>query len=139
MLRLRSRLGTTNRCCDCDHDRGWQIGVATAIAIGDDESVLRRREGEIMIRDDEFGLRMIGFRVRRERSVLGGLVLGCNDLASGAIGAMNELDLGFSGFIGVGFWVRWGSVSSLSLSVQAHLPLTQLSLCFLENGYLKVK
>uniref|UniRef100_A0A7N2REG2 KIB1-4 beta-propeller domain-containing protein n=1 Tax=Quercus lobata TaxID=97700 RepID=A0A7N2REG2_QUELO len=42
-----------------------------------------RREGEITIGDDESGLRMIGFGVRRERSVLGGSVLGCDDLADG--------------------------------------------------------
>ena len=32
--------------------------------------------------------RTIGFGVRRERSVLGGSVLGCDDLVGGAIGAM---------------------------------------------------
>ena len=71
-----------NRCCDCDRDQ---------------------REGEIVIRDDESGSRTIGFGVRRERSVLGGSMLGCDDLASGAIDATNEIGLGFSRFVGVGF------------------------------------
>ena len=120
MLQLRSRSGMTNRCCDCD---------------------CNRHEGEIAIGDDESGSRKINFGVRQERSVLGGSVLGCNDLAGGAIGVTNKLGLGFSGFVGVGFWVSWSSVSSLSLSLcaRACLPLTQLSLCFPENGYLKVK
>ena len=95
--------------------------------------------------DDESRSRTIGFGVRRERSVLGGSVLGCDDLAGGAIGATNELGLGFFGFIGVSFWVRQsrallgflGSSSlslSLSLCARALLPLSlslsSLSLLF---------
>ena len=40
------------------------------------------------VRDDEAGSGTIGFGVQRERSVLGGSILGCDDLAGGAIGAM---------------------------------------------------
>ena len=47
-----------------------------------------RRKGEIAIGDDESGSRTIGFRVRRERSVLGGSMRGCDDLAGGVISAM---------------------------------------------------
>ena len=76
----RRRQDRAERCCDRD-----------------------QRKGEIAIGDDESGSRTIGFGVRRERSVLGGSVLGCDDLASGAIGATNKLGLGFSRFVEVGF------------------------------------
>ena len=53
-------------------------------------------------------------------------MLGCDDLTGGVIGATNELGLGFSRFVGVGFWVRWSRAllgflgsSSLSLSLRA--------------------
>ena len=59
---LRSR---STRCCDRD-----------------------QREGEIAIGDDESGSRTIGFGMRREQLILGGSVLGCDDLAGGAINAM---------------------------------------------------
>ena len=100
-----------------------------------------RREGEIAIGDDESGSRTIGFGVRREQSVLGGSVLGCDDLTDGAIGATNELGLGFSGFVGVGlFWVFWVLSLSLSLSLSLYarallpLSLSLSSLCFSENS-----
>ena len=41
----------------------------------------------------------------RGRSVLGGSVLGCDDLAGGAIDVTNEIGLGFSRFVRVGLWV----------------------------------
>ena len=65
-------------------------------------------------------------------------MLGCDDLASGAIDATKSSVLSFlgssesvSGFVGVGLWVRRSSVSlslSLSLSLSARMgaisPLT---------------
>ena len=97
----------------------------------------RRRDRAARCCDHDRGRRSrsraIDFAVRRERLVLGGSVLGCDDLAGGAISATNELGLGFSGFIGVGFWVRrsrallgfLGSSSlSLSLCARALLPLS---------------
>ena len=59
-----------------------------------------QREGEITIGDDESGSRTIGFRVWREWSVFGGSMLGCNDLADGAIGTIRVWD-------GAIEWVFW--------------------------------
>ena len=47
--------------------------------------------------------------------------------------SMNELGLGFSGFVGVGFWVRSLSLSlSLCAWARSH-SYSALSLCFPEN------
>ena len=121
----RSRLGMTNRCCDCDRDR---------------------REGEIVIGDDESGLRTIGFGVWRER-----LVLGCdeNDSKSKSNGEVKGYDSKLKSK-GSGLWVQslsgcdlfgrslagWRGVLSPSLFF-LYLTLTQLSLYFPENGILR--
>ena len=106
-MRRRRRRDRVARCCD----RNWR---GAAIVIG---AKARSRSGMT--------------NLGRGRSVLGGSVLGCDDLAGGAIGTTNELGLGFSGFVRVSFWVRRSRAllgflgsSSISLCARALLPLS---------------